>query len=193
MWHALVCITARLITCPPGSRGDAATESQSHAIAGKVQRMATVVPPISAAHIEKLGRLTAGATQLDGICETLIGALVGVPNDRDSQERVRTLTQGMRTSSLVGMVTRLTEHAGQSAGDLKQWANDVNGADVKRNDMVHAIWLFQFGDHAVSLKRRTQSGSDIRFVSLADMDTILETQDRLIETGLGLAKLLGAI
>jgi hypothetical protein len=45
----------------------------------------------------------------------------------------------------------------------------------------------------VSLKRRTQSGSDIRFVSLADMDTILETQDRLIETGLGLAKLLGAI
>jgi hypothetical protein len=71
--------------------------------------MTTVVPPISAAHFEKLGRLTAGATQLDGICETLIGALVGVPNDQDSQERVRSLTQGMRTSSLVGMVTRLTD------------------------------------------------------------------------------------
>lgn len=155
--------------------------------------MTTVAPPISAAHFEKLGRLTASATQLDGICETIIGALVGVPNDKASQERVGILTQGMRTSSLVGMVTRLTEHAGESAGDLKQWAKAVNSADVRRNDIVHAIWLFQFGDHAVSLKRRTQSGSDIRLVSLADLDTILETQDRLIESGLGLAKLLGAI
>ena len=92
------------------------------------------------------------------------------------------------------MVRRLVSGAGDAADALQKWAAQVNQADQKRNDTVHAIWLFQYdADHAVTLRRRTRSGSGVQLVSLAELDATLAAQEQLINTGIDLATKVGAV
>ncbi|WP_344220632.1 hypothetical protein [Kribbella sancticallisti] len=144
------------------------------------------------AHYLELGRIAAGSALLDGICETLLGTLVGGVDDRDAQDRVRLLTQGQQTSNLTDWLKRLASEGGGHALDLKTWATGVRSVAEERNRVVHAVWLMKLGEHHVGMKRRAKTGTTWEFVTLEHLSTIVKTQDDLVVRGLALADALGA-
>jgi hypothetical protein len=154
--------------------------------------MATLIPAIDAEHYEKLGRIAAAGAQLEGICETIIGALAGESEDQGSQERVRLITQGMRISTLTSIVKRLAAYGDASSDAVTDWAEGVNAIDAQRNETVHAMWLMKVGEHTVSMRRRTRSGTVFDLVSVDELDKVVAAQAKLVQDGLALAEELGA-
>jgi hypothetical protein len=144
------------------------------------------------AHYLELGRIAAGSAMLDGICETLIGVLVGGAADVDAQNRARRLTQGQQTSALTDGLKRLASEGGQCVEELRKWASDVRSVADQRNGVIHAVWLMKLGEHHVGMKRRAKTGTSFEWVTLEDLRGIVKTQDDLCVRGLAVAKALDA-